>query len=272
MVFASGNFIINDGEQMKDQILEILNQIEEQFKVHIIYACEAGSRMWALHHENSDYDVRFLFVYPEEHYLSIEGIQEVIELTGFENIEFTGWDIRKALQLLKKQNPSIIEWIHSEEEYINKLYTKEKLLALHRQFFFEKPLLHHYSKMATTNYALLEKKFSIKLLLNVIRPLLLCQWIMKYSSFPAVGVSKIADNIELGAEKEIINKVISLKKTGKDIPFEIDGTLSGWIDRSVSKIKGYIESNDYIPRQSIYVQELNTFFRNVVKEAGKQNE
>ncbi|MCT8138108.1 nucleotidyltransferase domain-containing protein [Anaerobacillus sp. CMMVII] len=49
-----------------------LQLVENTHNVKIIFACEAGSRSTGLDTENSDYDVRFLYIRPIKWYLSID--------------------------------------------------------------------------------------------------------------------------------------------------------------------------------------------------------
>lgn len=57
---------------MEENIKQALRQIESDENVRIVYACESGSRAWGFPSEDSDYDVRFLYVRPRDWYLSIE--------------------------------------------------------------------------------------------------------------------------------------------------------------------------------------------------------
>ena len=47
---------------MKNRIDKELNKIENNYNVKVIYACESGSRAWGFASEDSDYDVRFIYV------------------------------------------------------------------------------------------------------------------------------------------------------------------------------------------------------------------
>lgn len=47
---------------MKKRILQELKQIEEKYAVKIVYAVESGSRAWGFPSQDSDYDVRFIYV------------------------------------------------------------------------------------------------------------------------------------------------------------------------------------------------------------------
>ena len=55
--------------KVKATILKTLKQIELDYDVKILYACESGSRAWGFPSNESDYDVRFIYVRPKEYYL-----------------------------------------------------------------------------------------------------------------------------------------------------------------------------------------------------------
>jgi len=87
---------------LKEKILNSLDQIEKEYKVKIILACESGSRAWGFPSKDSDYDVRFLYVNPRDWYLTISEKSYVIELPISDELDINGWDLKKALKLLRK--------------------------------------------------------------------------------------------------------------------------------------------------------------------------
>ncbi len=86
-------------EEIKSRLLEI----EKQENVQIFYACESGSRAWGFPSEDSDYDARFLYLRQKSWYLSIdvEEKADVIERPINDLLDISGWDLRKALKLLR---------------------------------------------------------------------------------------------------------------------------------------------------------------------------
>ena len=106
-------------EAVRARIGAELEDIEQREGVRIFYACESGSRAWGFPSTDSDYDVRFLYARPSDWYLSInvETKRDVIERPIVDVWDVNGWDIRKALQLLKKSNPPLLEWLHSPVVY-----------------------------------------------------------------------------------------------------------------------------------------------------------
>ena len=93
-----------------------LHEIELMHDIHVLLAVESGSRAWGFESQNSDWDVRFIYVHKPRWYFSVEPQRDVIELMDGE-IDLVGWELRKALGLLKKCNPSSLEWFSSPIVY-----------------------------------------------------------------------------------------------------------------------------------------------------------
>ena len=106
--------------EMRKRILEELRKIEEKENVKIIIAVESGSRAQGFASPDSDYDVRFIYVREKADYLKLEGIRDVIEWQLDETLDINGWDIKKALQLLHKSNPTVYEWCASPIVYMER--------------------------------------------------------------------------------------------------------------------------------------------------------
>lgn len=122
---------------MKDIILRELKKIEEQEKVKIIMAIESGSRAWGFASPDSDYDVRFIYVRKEEHYLKLEKTRDVIEwkLDDEVNIKKYFYALRPLLAakwILDKRSvpPMLFEELVEEELKMELVPEVNKLLDL----------------------------------------------------------------------------------------------------------------------------------------------
>lgn len=92
---------------MEQVIREKLAEIENKENVRIIMAVESGSRAWGFASPDSDYDVRFVYVRKLEDYLKLDKTRDVIEWQLDDTLDISGWDLKKALQLMHESNPSI---------------------------------------------------------------------------------------------------------------------------------------------------------------------
>src|SRR5690348_15189544 len=101
---------------MRETIQRRLQELESERDIRVLYACESGSRARSFASSDSDYDVRFIYVHPLDWYLSILDGREVIEqMEG--DLDLSGWELRKALKLLRKSNPPLMEWLSSPIVY-----------------------------------------------------------------------------------------------------------------------------------------------------------
>ena len=139
---------------IRNIIVQYLCDIEKEFKVKILYACESGSRAWGFPSKNSDYDVRFIYVHPPEYYLSVdfERKPDVIEIPIEGDLDINGWDLRKALQLFRKSNPPLKEWLESPIVYKESSDgTIQKLRDLSKSSYSETSCMYHYYSMTKNN-------------------------------------------------------------------------------------------------------------------------
>jgi predicted nucleotidyltransferase len=80
------------------KIKHILEDIEEEKGVRIIFAVEGGSRVWGFESKDSDYDVRFVYKRPLRKYIKarpsktnhMEKVVDDVDMVGFDILKFTG--------------------------------------------------------------------------------------------------------------------------------------------------------------------------------------
>src|SRR3954462_8352753 len=108
------------------RVRDALARLEAEQNVRMLFACESGSRAWGFASRDSDYDVRFLYVHVRDWYLSVEDRRDVLEEPLTDELDVSGWELRKALRLLRKSNPPLLEWLKSPVVYQrNAQFTRE---------------------------------------------------------------------------------------------------------------------------------------------------
>jgi hypothetical protein len=207
-------------DEIKQEIESRLRQLEQQEKVCIFYACESGSRAWGFPSADSDYDVRFLYIHPKNWYLSIDDKRDVIERKNSDLIDISGWDIRKALKLLRKSNPPLLEWLKSPIVYQQRLDIVEKIRLLIPEYYSSKSCLYHYLHMAEGNFReyLKGEIVWIKKYFYVLRPILASKWIEAGYGVVPMEFELLINRLVGGDElKDAINELLRRKKEGQEL-------------------------------------------------------
>ena len=147
---------------MRETILEKLDVIEKRESIKILHCIESGSRAWGFASPDSDYDVRFIYVRPKNFYLRLDRTDDVIEWQLDDTLDISGWDLKKALILLHKSNPTLFEWNSSPIVY-RTTDEWQKISAVINRYFVAKSGLYHYLSTAKRNYREYLKGETVKL-------------------------------------------------------------------------------------------------------------
>ena len=235
--------------EKREAVLAALEQIERQHDVRILMACESGSRGWGFSSPDSDYDARFIYVHQQPWYLSVnertgpgEPQRDVIELPIDDELDISGWDLRKALRLVSKSNPTLSEWLRSPILY----RADTQAIATLRDAVdtFHSPLgsWWHYFNMASTNHRgyLKGERVRTKKYLYVLRPLLACQWIECESAPPPMAFEALLDRLMPdGPVRVAIDQLLEVKRRSAEVA---DGpriaAISDYIDEHLQYRSG----------------------------------
>ena len=217
-----------------------LDAIEAKYGVQVLYACESGSRAWGFASTDSDYDARFIYAHPRDWYLSIniEHKRDVIELPIENDLDINGWDIRKALQLLHKSNPPLLEWLQSPIIYRDN-GVRAQLSEVLPQCYSPVSCAYHYRQMAKRNRAYLEgETVKLKKYFYVLRPLLAVRWIEAGRGVVPTEFSTLLDaEFRDGTMRAAIDDLLQRKEASGEVqniaPVEI---IQAWIDSGIGAI------------------------------------
>ena len=181
---------------IRAQIQDALQTIEATHNVTVLFACESGSRGWGFASPDSDYDVRFIYVHRLPWYLTVAPGRDVIELPISGDLDVNGWDLRKALGLLRESNPTLLEWLGSPIVYREEAEAMARLRVLAAQVFSNAKGWHHYASMARKNFRehLQADEVRYKKYLYVLRPLLAARWIRDQNSVPPMRFAELAQH------------------------------------------------------------------------------
>lgn len=229
---------------IKKEILEKLEEIEQQENVRVLYAVESGSRAWGVESPDSDYDVRFVYVRTEEDYLSLQEKRDVIEWQLDEVLDINGWDLRKTLIQFRKGNATLFEWADSPVVY-KTTEAWEQISEVGKKYFSKKVALYHYYGTANSTFSqfLQSDVVKYKKYIYALRPLLACKYIEQYETIPPV---KFEDLLKQPLPKELTDEI-----------------------QIMLKIKANSDEKDLKPRMPVihqYIQEEIGRYEQISKE------
>ena len=254
----------------EDTISKYLSDFEKSNPgIEIILAVEAGSRAWGFNSKTSDYDIRFIYRYTNpRRYITTSKRSDTLNADYDDGLyDFHGWEIQKALQLLKQSNSSILEWLHTPIVYLEKYQIKEQFLKILSQMHTNKSLIYHYYNMGLRNYrdrieghtVVTLKKYTY-----VIRPLGMVDWLMR---FPTKSLTIDFNQILVDLEEHIpseqfqaIQKFIHDRRNGK---LPIEGDPIDELDRYIKGVLAAFDDQNNRPQKEINLQGTNNLYQKV---------
>jgi len=128
---------------MVDKINDILNDLEKEHIVKIIFSVESGSRVWGMESKDSDYDIRGVYIdldpIKRNKTFLYQKTQCIDGFTEDRLYDWVFWDIGTFLKFVKNNNPTAIDWIMSTTCYRGKK-EQEKI----RDYFMSYCNLNYY--------------------------------------------------------------------------------------------------------------------------------
>ena len=244
------------------RVRDALTQVEAERNVRVLYACESGSRAWGFASRDSDYDVRFLYVHTRDWYLSVEDGRDVVERPLTDDLDLSGWELRKALRLLRKSNPPLLEWLKSPVVYREDSVFVSEFFGLAAGFYSPRRCFAHYLHMAAGNwrgYLAGRDEVSLKKYLYVFRPLLACRWIERgLGQVPMLFRELVDAVLEESDVRSALDELVARKQAGAELatapPVPV---LSRFVELELPRLEALREHDD--PPGD--VEELNKFFR-----------
>lgn len=222
-------------EKMKEQL--------DEKKCSMLFAAESGSRAWGFASKDSDHDIRFIYVKSVVEYLALDESSDSFSwMSDNRMIDVVGWDLKKALRLAKKSNPSLIEWLGSNIVYCDDLGLRESLRSIMNEHFSAGALAHHYINFMRDvkgkDVADISREPTLKRYFYALRPILIVQWMQDNpGKLPPI---KIQDLLEASClDKAVINEIVALldlKMAGKELDPAansqiIENFIQGWFDK-----------------------------------------
>ncbi|NQX90959.1 MAG: nucleotidyltransferase domain-containing protein [Flavobacteriales bacterium] len=247
---------------MKEKINQYISQLEQEKDIHILLACETGSRAWGFPSPDSDFDVRIIYKHKKDWYLTLSEKKDSIE-RFFENneIDISGWDLRKSLRLLYKSNASLIERIQSPIIYKSDDVFMLEILDHAKQSYSRIAAIHHYLNLSLNALEGLDEsgEYKLKKFFYALRSATACLWILNKEDIPPIEFPKMLNGLDI--PDDVLNRIYELIefKSFKDESYMHSGeeTLFTFMRNALNKAK---EERHGLPGSNRNMDQLNAFF------------
>lgn len=246
-----------------------LDDIEREYDVRILFAVESGSRAWGFPSPDSDYDVRFVYANRRDWYLSLTPGRDVIELPISDELDIAGWDLRKALNLLLKPNPVMLEWLSSPIRYRRDEPASAALNRLAEKITHRAACRHHYLNLGEGQWRKHvgeAEAVNFKKYFYILRPALALRWLRLHPDrLPPMNLQALIAGLNLDRETTgRIAELLAAKAATREIG---DGARITEIDRLIlSEFEQARTMKETAARQN-HMDEATALFRSLV-EAG----
>ncbi len=192
-------------------------------------------------------------------YLSLSERKDTIEFMLNEELDVTGWDLKKSLVLLKKSNAALIERFQSPIEYFAMPGFKEDFKKLIKEYYSPTAVFYHHYSLAKKFLEDIKDQETLKLkqYFYFIRSLLSCNWIIRNTGVVPMHIEGLMEMID-ETKKQELRKLIELKATvGEKHMHKREENLHVWLLKLWELIDA---SKDNLGINSMSYTLLNDFF------------
>jgi len=141
------------------EVEDALGQVDEDVRPWIIYRCQVGSKAFGLAHEDSDDDLRGIYLPPARLHWSLRRLPEQLEFADEEQDEVY-WELEKFLRLALKANPNVLETLWTPMVLLAD-ETAQELRSI-RQSFLSKHVYKTYSGYVLSQFRRMANAFKDK--------------------------------------------------------------------------------------------------------------
>jgi uncharacterized protein len=250
---------------MTQQIHYHLQRFAQENGFRILYACETGSRGWGFASPDSDFDIRFIYVFPQERYLQLREPQEQIS-TIFEDsgevLDFNGWELRKTLRLLSGANASPYEWLQSPIIYDNIDNFRSSLWDIAGLYHSPRSAIHHYLGICHNSLksGIEGDSINIKKYFYVLRPLLAAKWAADRRTVPHMQFAPLLAQIpaDTAFRKAVAQLWMEKERAPEGAMTPLVPAIQDFISTEMEHCKSVAEQME---KRHVDTQALDVFFK-----------
>ncbi len=247
---------------MQSQINHYLEELQKEMNIKILLACETGSRAWGFPSPDSDYDVRIIYQHEKDWYLSLsERKGHIDRMYDNGDVDITGWDLRKSLNLLMKSNAPLLERIQSHIIYQADENFIKNINELAQTAYSPIATAYHYLSMGKKLFTDVkdQQQFKLKRFFYVLRSTIACLWIRQQRRMPPIDFHIMLETLTLPTNiVDSIHRLIELKSEKSESYLHSgEKHIIDFIDHNIAETGKTFKS---LPHSRVDQEQFDQFF------------
>ncbi|MEO1138836.1 MAG: nucleotidyltransferase domain-containing protein [Pseudomonadota bacterium] len=246
---------------MRSNIQKVLNAIEEEDGVRILLAVESGSRAWGFHSPDSDYDVRFVYARPKDWHYRVGKKRDVIERPIDAELDVSGWELSKALQLALGSNAVVAEWLQSPILYRSLPGVIDQLTAFTERALSRKSVTWHYLSLLKRQQSRVlapDGSLRVKRWFYILRPALALRWLrLNERAMPPMDLARLRAETDLSDPvSDAMDALLVRKMAAKEqaTMTEVDPLLDNLVHSEWRAAEAWVASAGWQDRDELWAE------------------
>ena len=146
----------------------------------------------------------------------------MIELPIVDELDINGWDIKKALGLLLKPNPVLLEWLSSPERYMWNNGICDDLISFSKRVTHGAACLYHYLHLGERQFSVYidgKDLVGLKKYFYVVRPAMALRWLrMNPDIAPPMNFQALMNGTDIPPDLQgVLLELLEAKSLSKEI-------------------------------------------------------
>ncbi|XP_050340432.1 uncharacterized protein YcgL-like [Bactrocera neohumeralis] len=134
---------------MVERIRSKIVEIERKKNIRVINSCVSGSRSFNLHNENSDIDLRLIYVDHPDWYFKLNKDNDCFEERDGD-LDIVGFNMHKSIKSIIDSNAAFHEWVKSPLVIERSITPMAGIEHFCKKFYNPLRVYHYYDKVGKT--------------------------------------------------------------------------------------------------------------------------
>ena len=243
---------------------ELIKDVEEKEDVSVVQASVIGSRGWKYEDENSDIDLRFVYVRKPEDYFRMKKQEDNLTYPIEDKKDLAGYELGKFLRMICAQNPMAYEILNSPAQLMDNEHI-QRIKQFSNKVLQPSRMVATYQHVVASKIDELQHKSSdnVKLFIYILRMLGTINYLQSNQQYPACQLESLFSDESNAHLRDIVNQLVEYKKKGlKTISIDPDTIL--FLTHEVEKTRQKGKSSQTAINPDLMEREASEIYYGIV--------